>query len=235
MYDRGDAGISQNSTTKIVSRNGQIMPMAEKKNVRRLIQQTVKSDLEQCNDCTKQIIYCVKRKRKELSEYELVDVSVFYWASFYGLNKYVRYMILNRKWSPFIKAYRNRSIISGAIWGSKTETVRMMLANYKFEGFDQTGLIDFARSLFNKDKDDNNCLHYCYMIDLPEVRQLLRDNQLFDIRSQRLNRRGQLPSQLRHFVKAENSDIDTEDEDCYEKQEAVLMSDPALVIQGTSL
>jgi len=79
-------------------------------------------------------------------------------------------MILNRKWSPFIKAYRNRSIISGAIWGSKTETVRMMLANYKFEGFDQTGLIDFARSLFNKDKDDNNCLHYCYMIDLPEVR-----------------------------------------------------------------
>ena len=41
-------------------------------------------------------------------------------------------MIVNRKWSPFIKAYRNRSIVSGAIWGSRIETIRMMLGNYKF-------------------------------------------------------------------------------------------------------
>ena len=52
---------------------------------------------------------------------------------------------------------------------------------------------------------DNNCLHYCYMIDLPEVRQILRDNNLFNERSQKLNRRGQLPTQLRHYIKAEDS------------------------------
>ena len=123
-----------------------------------------------------------------------MDLRVFYWAAYNGYNKYLRYMFLNRQWSPFIKSYRNRSIISGAIWGSKVETVRMMLGNYKFEAVDQNGLTQqvaaFAKTLFNKDNSDNNCLHYCYMIDLPEVRQLLRDNGLFNMRSQRLNRRG---------------------------------------------
>ena len=57
------------------------------------------------------------------------------------------------------------------------------------------------------------------MIDLPEVRQILRDNGLFTHRSQRLNRRGQLPTKLRHFTKAEDSDYETEDEEKYELQE----------------
>ena len=55
------------------------------------------------------------------------------------------------------------------------------------------------------------------MIDLPEVRQILHDNGLFDHRSQRLNRRGQLPTKLRHFIKAEDSLDETEDEDQYDK------------------
>lgn len=63
---------------------------------------------------------------------ELVDVRVFYWAAFNGFNKYVRLMIVNRRWSPFIKSYRNRSIISGAIWGSRVDTVRMIVGNYKY-------------------------------------------------------------------------------------------------------
>ena len=42
-------------------------------------------------------------------------------------------MFVNRKWSPFIKAYRNRSILSGAIWGSQVNTVRMILGEFKFE------------------------------------------------------------------------------------------------------
>ena len=56
------------------------------------------------------------------------------------------------------------------------------------------------------------------MIDLPEVRQILRDNGLFSDRSLRLNRRGQLPTKLRHFTKAEDSGDDTEDEEKYELQ-----------------
>ena len=60
------------------------------------------------------------------------------------------------------------------------------------------------------------------MIDLPEVRQILHDNGLFDVRSQKLNRRGQLPTKLRHFTKAEDSLDDTEDEDKYELQQQAL-------------
>lgn len=63
------------------------------------------------------------------------------------------------------------------------------------------------------------------MVDLPEVRQLLRDNGLFSDRSQRMNRRGQLPTKMRHYTKAENSADDTEDDDQYEKQEAALDSE----------
>ncbi len=48
-----------------------------------------------------------------------------------------------------------------------------------------------------------------------EVRDLLTENNLIGSRAKRLNRRGQLPTQLRHFIKAENSDEDTEDEDQY--------------------
>ena len=58
------------------------------------------------------------------------------------------------------------------------------------------------------------------MIDLPEVRQILRDNDIVNKTSQplaeRLNRRGQLPTKLRHYNKAEDSFSDTEDDELYD-------------------
>lgn len=83
---------------------------------------------------------------------------------------------------------------------------------------ERNSIKNFADTLFNKDEVDNNCLHYCYMIDLPEVRQILRDNELIADRAQRLNRRGQLPTKLRHYNKAEDSNLETDDEDLYEQQ-----------------
>ena len=76
------------------------------------------------------------------------------------------------------------------------------------------------------------------MIDLPEVRQILHDNGLFDHRSQRLNRRGQLPTKLRHFIKAEDSLDETEDEDQYDKQMQELdkdFGDLGLGLVGTAM
>ena len=90
-----------------------------------------------------------------------------------------------------------------------------------------------AKTVFSKDTNDNNCLHYCYMIDLPEVRQILRDNNLFNDRAHRLNVRGQLPGKLRHFIKAEDSGVDTEDEALYENQEREI-DDFAIVGKGLS-
>ena len=51
------------------------------------------------------------------------------------------------------------------------------------------------------------------MIDLPEVRQLLRDNGLYDARANKLNRRGQLPTMLRHYMKCEDSNDEEESEE----------------------
>ena len=60
-------------------------------------------------------------------------------------------MILHRKWSPFIKSFRNRSIISGAVWGSQIETLRMLLANYKYENVSKIQILDLATNIFNRD------------------------------------------------------------------------------------
>ena len=76
------------------------------------------------------------------------------------------------------------------------------------------------------------------MIDLPEIRQILHDNGLFNERSQRLNRRGQLPTKLRHFSKAEDSMDETEDEDQYDKQMQELekdFGDLGLGLVGTAM
>lgn len=140
---------------------------------------------------------------------------VFYWAAFHGFNRYLKYMVLHKKWSPFIKSFRNRSIVSGAIWGENLETIRLLVGQFKYENTSSFQIKDFARTVFNKDEADNNCLHYSYMIDMPEVREILRENNIIDKRAKRLNRRGQLPTQLRHFIKAEDSNEETEDEEMY--------------------
>ena len=166
-------------------------------------------------------IECAKVKKLELDDQEKIDLRVFYWAAFHGFKNTVKYMIEGRRWSPFIKSYKNRSVVSGAIWGGQVDIVRLMLGNYSYINVHTHMLIDFAKTVYNKDSADNNCLHYCYMKDLPEVRQILRDNGLFQERSQRLNRRGQFPTKLRHFIKAEDSNDETEEEDygCYDAQE----------------
>ena len=79
------------------------------------------------------IINCRKYKRQHLTESEAIDCRIFYWAAFNGYNRYLRLMVLHRKWSPYIKSFQNRSIISGAVWGSRIETLRMLLGNYRYE------------------------------------------------------------------------------------------------------
>ena len=69
-------------------------------------------------DGDKKIIHCIAVKKQQLNNDQRIDLRIFYWAAFNGFKKTIRYMIVSRRWSPFIKSYKNRSIISGAIWGS---------------------------------------------------------------------------------------------------------------------
>jgi len=93
----------------------------------------IETGLKNCDDCDKQIITCVRIKKQDLTPDEIIDSRVFYWSAFNGSNKMMRLMILQRKWSPFIKAFRNRSIVSGAILGGNIETIRYLLTKYKYE------------------------------------------------------------------------------------------------------
>jgi len=121
-------------------------------------------------DGSKTIVDCAAVKRQDLTNEEEMQMRIFYWAAYYGLNKYLKYMILHKRWSPFIKSFRNRTVISGAIWGEQLDTIRLLIGEYAYEGVSSNQLVDFARTVFNKDESDNNCLHYAYMMDMPEVR-----------------------------------------------------------------
>lgn len=159
---------------------------------------------------------------------------IFYWCAFYGSSfaHFLRLMVRVRRWSPFIKSFKGRSIISGSIWGNQDTIVRYLLEDYKYSVIHADQAEDFAKTVFNKDSSDNNCLHYSYMVDMPEVRQILRDTGFYSMRSNRLNRRGQLPTQLRHAMKAEDSNQDTEDEDLYEQQEQLLIEGEGIDTAG---
>ena len=110
-------------------------------------------------------IVCLKTRRQDLdpAHNEDIDMRIFYWAAYYGNEALMGQLVKDRRWSPFIKSYKNRSIISGAIWGNKTEIVRYLLGNFKFNEIHADQKKDFAATVFNKDSHDNNCLHYCYM------------------------------------------------------------------------
>ena len=51
-------------------------------------------DLEDAVDGTKKILPCVKINRHQLNTGEKIEIRIFYWASFFGLKKSVRFMIL---------------------------------------------------------------------------------------------------------------------------------------------
>ena len=162
------ADISNASATR--HKDSQVQPFIPGKSVEMTPVAKVKEESKATEEGEKTVIVCAKIRRQELTEIERLDLRIFYWAAYNGFRKILRYMIQSRNWSPFMKSYKNRSIVSGAIWGSQVETIRMILGDYKFEGVRKDQYQDFAKTLFNKDEVDNNCLHYCYMIDLPEVR-----------------------------------------------------------------
>lgn len=111
---------------------------------------------------------------------EPAAMRVFYWAAYYGKENFViGYMILLLRWSPFIKAYMKQSVLTAAIRGKQTELIRKM-ANFMFvadqKKGDKTSVLEewVVENWYGKDLDDNNPLHYAYLSDMPDIRQILR-------------------------------------------------------------
>lgn len=64
-----------------------------------------------------------KVSRHQLKEEEKAELRIYYWAAFYGRGKSINAMIMQRKWSPFMKSFHNQSILVAAIRGQRTKMV----------------------------------------------------------------------------------------------------------------
>lgn len=169
-------------------------------------------------------VVLVKAESRDLSDdadfNEKAIMRVFYWAAHFGKQNFViGYMIMLLKWSPFIKSFQKQSVLTAAIRGKQTELIRKM-ANFIFvagEGRRHSLKIFegwVVDNWFGKDIDDNNPLHYAYLSDMPDIRQILRQSKFDEGNdptvtkakhaqklpaSQRMNRRSQVPAQMRHM------------------------------------
>ena len=109
---------------------------------------------------------------------------IFYWSAYYGKENFVvGYMILLLRWSPFIKSFQKQSVLTAAIRGQQVELIRKM-ANFLFvapanSNYTVKILEDWVvDNWYGKDIDDNNPLHYAYIRDMPDIRQILRESNL---------------------------------------------------------
>ena len=143
-------------------------------------------------------------------------------------------MVLNWKWSPFMKAFRGNSIVCAAIIGKQIEVVRELLQRFTYTVSIYTDELDKRTynkkkkmnkelfGIFGKNFNANNMLHLTYLYDVPEVRLILRYNGYLEHEHDevynRMNFKGQLPAKLRHQLKevvsdTSGSDSSSENED----------------------
>lgn len=77
-------------------------------------------------------------------------------------------------------------MLTAAIRGKQTELIRKM-ANFMFVADvskgDKNSIFEewVVENWYGKDADDNNPLHYAYLSDLPDIRQILRQSKLDDV------------------------------------------------------
>ena len=76
--------------------------------------------------------------------------------------------------------------------------VQRLAGCFEFQGEDENALNKIVFGIFSKDIHENNCLHYSYLTDVPEIRQILKDNNLIKEDQNKRNVWGRLPKELRH-------------------------------------
>ena len=116
------------------------------------------------------LICCAKINKCQLSAAETCEMRVYYWAAYYGRSKTVNRMVMHRKWSPFIKSFRNQSVMTAAIRGERVAVVQRLAGAFHYENEEESALAKVFRDVFNKDVEDNSSLHYAYQVDNPAIR-----------------------------------------------------------------
>lgn len=72
-------------------------------------------------------------QNKQLSQEQKLELRVFYWAAYYGRVEAVRLMVELFRWSPMIKSFKKRDILSAAILGQQDDVVAY-LVNKSYKG-----------------------------------------------------------------------------------------------------
>jgi len=123
-----------------------------------------------------------KINQAQLTVRERLELRTFYWAAFFGMQDYVRVMLVVLRWSPFLKSFKKRSILSGAIIGRQVEMASVIIEQFYYDVDLKSSPLrpkDLRREdvfkVFGKDSDDNNILHHCYIAEMPEVRKMIRN------------------------------------------------------------
>lgn len=135
-----------------------------------------------------------------------------------------------------MKSFQQQSVLTAAIRGKQVDMVRK-ISNFLFVADSAkkstTKIFEdwVVDNWYGKDLHDNNPLHYAYLSDLPDIRQILRQSNLDDVEllkmsdlekkkqhaqkrvpaKSRMNRRSQVPSQMRHEQKCEASSDESDE------------------------
>ena len=86
---------------------------------------------ERFDELGRKIIVCYEIDEKKLKIEQQLILRIFYWASYYGRVNAVEMMVELLRWSPMMKSYKQRDVLSAAILGGQ-ENVVLYLMKKKF-------------------------------------------------------------------------------------------------------
>jgi len=97
-----------------------------------------------------------------------------YWCAFYGRKSMLELMIINLRWSPFIKSFKSQNCLTTAVRGKRFEVVNYIYS-FNYTGKNEEDIGEIKKSLRNKDVLSNTAFHYAYAVDSKEIRVYLKE------------------------------------------------------------
>jgi len=85
----------------------------------------------------------------------------------------IKKMINKFRWSPFMKSYKGRTVLTGAIWYDKNDIVNEVLG-YEYAGSNPEDDLKIKSLINGIDKNKRNPMHYAYMAGNTEITTMLR-------------------------------------------------------------
>ena len=89
------------------------------------------------------------------------DARIVYWAAHYGQIEIVKTAIQVKRISPFIKCFKQRTMIIGAVLGGQHEVLEYILS-FLYKAWDDEDIHKLKKMLILPDIKCNTALHYAY-------------------------------------------------------------------------